>query len=76
MSHEELFKINFERVMKNKDYASFKSDYPTLLKAIRNAMNDVEFITEYGEDKYHSFNAAGKAGGAAGAELRKRLYGS
>lgn len=39
--NEEVFKKHFKRGMKTSDYEMFKREYPTLLKCILGAMNEV-----------------------------------
>jgi hypothetical protein len=41
MNYEAIFKTFFEAGMKNSDYRMFKREYPTLLKCILGAMNEV-----------------------------------
>jgi hypothetical protein len=42
MENLEIFEKHFRRIMFNKDFNSFKRTHPTLLKAVLNAMDEVD----------------------------------
>jgi hypothetical protein len=39
--NDEIFKKNFNKLMKNKDFNAFERDFPTLLDVIRTSMEEI-----------------------------------